>query len=130
MAVFNVAFPIIPGKVDAARSFASEIFVERRSAFTEFQNSAGVARETWSIQELPDGGALMLVWFEAADPGQVFADLGAGFLGARGVIPRAGTRDQRHRSEATSRERFGGRARLGRLSSSSRTVTGTFTQGG
>jgi hypothetical protein len=75
MAVFNVAFPILPGKADAARSFANETLGERRSAFEEFQKRADVARETWSIQELPEGGALMLVWFEAADPGKMFAEL-------------------------------------------------------
>ncbi len=75
MAVFNVAFPILPGKVDAARSFANETLGERRSAFEEFQKRTDVARETWSIQELPDGGALILVWFEAADPGKVFSEL-------------------------------------------------------
>ena len=67
MAGFNVALPILSGKADAARSFANETLGERRSAFEEFQKRADVARETWSIQELPEGGALMLVWFEAAD---------------------------------------------------------------
>lgn len=75
MAVFNVAFPILPGKGDAARAFAEETLGTRRSAFDEFQRRAEVARETWSIQELPEGGALMLVWFESADPGKVFAAL-------------------------------------------------------
>ena len=32
MAVFNVAFPILPGRADAARSFANETLV-RRAAF-------------------------------------------------------------------------------------------------
>lgn len=75
MPVFNVAFPILPGKTDAARALAIETLGKRRSGFEEFQNRADVARETWSIQELPEGGALMLVWFEAADPGKTFDEL-------------------------------------------------------
>ncbi|MGI8632818.1 MAG: hypothetical protein ACR2NA_09795 [Solirubrobacterales bacterium] len=75
MPAFNVAFPILPGKVDAARSFANETLGERRSAFEEFQKRADVARETWSIQELPEGGSLMLVYFEAANPAKTFAEL-------------------------------------------------------
>lgn len=75
MAVFNVAFPILPGNGDAARAFAEEALGTRRSAFDEFQRRVEVERETWSIQELPEGGALMLVWFESADPGKVFAAL-------------------------------------------------------
>lgn len=75
MAVKNLAFPILPGKVDAARSFAHETSGKRRWDFGEFQKRSDVTRETWSIQELPGGGALLLVWFEAADPGKAFAEL-------------------------------------------------------
>ncbi len=75
MAVVNLAYPILPGKADAARSLARETLGERRSAFEEFQKRSNVTRETWSIQELPDGSALMLVWFDAADPDKAFAEL-------------------------------------------------------
>lgn len=75
MASFNAAFPILAGKVDAVRAFANEAMGERRSAFEEFQARAGATRETWSIQELPDGSALLLVWFESADPDKAFVEL-------------------------------------------------------
>jgi hypothetical protein len=41
---------------------------------TSHQNRGGVTRETWSIQELPDGSALVLVWFECPDVDKVFAE--------------------------------------------------------
>jgi len=75
MAVFNGAFPVLPGKIDAARAFARETMGARRSGFDESQQRGGITRETWSIQETPDGNALVLVWFESADPEKAFAEL-------------------------------------------------------
>ena len=75
MAVFNGAFPILPGKVDDARAFAKETMDARRSGFDESQKRGGVTRETWSIQEMPDGSAIVLVWFESPDPDKTFAEL-------------------------------------------------------
>lgn len=73
MAVFNGAFPILPGKADAARAFASAVAGNRNSEFTAMQKRAGTTRETWNIQETP-GGAFMLVWFEG-DIEKAFSDL-------------------------------------------------------
>ena len=75
MTVFNGAFPILPGKVDAARAFAKEVMGERRSGFEEGQQRGGITRETWSIQETPDGNAMVLVWFECPDPEKSFVEL-------------------------------------------------------
>ena len=75
MAVFNGAFPILPGKVDDARAFAEETMGARRSGFDESQTRGGVTRETWSIQEMSDGSAIVLVWFESTDPDKTFAEL-------------------------------------------------------
>ena len=75
MAVFNGAFPVLPGKVDAARAFAKETMGARRSGFDESQKRGGITRETWSIQETPDGSAYVLVWFESPDPEKSFAEL-------------------------------------------------------
>ncbi len=63
MAVFNAAFPILPGKTDAARAFASDVTGARKAEFNDMQKRAGTARETWSLQETP-AGAFILVWFE------------------------------------------------------------------
>jgi len=75
MAVFNGAFPVLPGKMDVARSFAKETMGPRRSGYDESQKRGGITRETWSLQENPDGSALVLVWFESPDPDQSFAEL-------------------------------------------------------
>ncbi len=75
MAVFCGAFPVLPGKVEAARAFAKETMGSRRSGFDESQKRSGITRETWSIQETPDGNALVLVWFECPDPEKAFAEL-------------------------------------------------------
>ena len=63
MAVFNGAFPILPGKIDAARAFASDVAGGRKAEFKDMQKRSGTTRETWSLQETP-AGAFMLVWFE------------------------------------------------------------------
>ena len=75
MAVFCGAFPILPGKVDAARAFAKETMGPQRSGFDEAQKRMEITRETWSIQETPDGNAMVLVWFESPDPQKAFAEL-------------------------------------------------------
>ena len=73
MAVFQGAFPILPGKTDAARAFASEIAGSRKAEFNDMQKRSGTTRETWSLQETPVG-AFMLVWFEG-NVEKAFADL-------------------------------------------------------
>ena len=75
MAVFNGAFPVLPGKVEAARAFAKETIGARRSGYEESQERGGITRESWSVQENPDGSALILVWFECPDPEKAFMEL-------------------------------------------------------
>ena len=58
MAVFSAAVPILPGKVEAARAFGEETMGARRADFEECQKRRGVTRETWSVQQTPDGNAL------------------------------------------------------------------------
>ncbi len=74
MAVFNGAFPILPGKEDTAREFAADINGTRRDDFNSMQASARTTRETWTLQETPMG-AFMLVWFEAPDIDAAFVEL-------------------------------------------------------
>ncbi|MEO6397907.1 MAG: hypothetical protein ABIP13_05530 [Tepidiformaceae bacterium] len=73
MAAFNSAFPILPGKTETARSFASAITGSRSEEFKAMQSRAGTTRETWSLQETPAGDS-MLVWFEG-DVEKAFGDL-------------------------------------------------------
>jgi hypothetical protein len=75
MAVFNGAFPILKGKEDAAREFASETIGARKADFETLQARSNVTRETWAMQETPMG-SFMLVWFEG-DVEHAFSDLAA-----------------------------------------------------
>jgi hypothetical protein len=74
MAVFNGAFPILPGKEQGGRDFAAACMGERRKGFDAPSARSGLTRETWALQETPMG-SFMLVWFEAPDVEKVFTDL-------------------------------------------------------
>jgi len=74
MAVFNGAFPILPGKEQEGRDFAAACMGERRKGFEELQAMSRLTRETWALQETPMG-SFMLVWFEAPDVEKAFTDL-------------------------------------------------------
>ena len=69
MAAFNGAFPVLPGKPAAARSYAKERMGLQRSGFEEWQRG-GTTRETWSFQENPDGSAVLIALLESHDPQQ------------------------------------------------------------
>ena len=75
MAVFNGAFPILPGKLDDARAFAEETMGSHRGGLRRRAERAGVTRETWTIETAPDGSSFVLVWFEASDPEVAFTQL-------------------------------------------------------
>jgi hypothetical protein len=74
MAVFNGAFPILPGKEQGGRDFAAACMGERGKGFAAQQARSGITRETWALQETPMG-SFMLVWFEAPDIEKAFTDL-------------------------------------------------------
>ena len=74
MAVFNGAFPILPGKEQAGRDFAATCMGNRRKGFEAQLARSGLTRETWALQETPMG-SFMLVWFEAPDIAKAFTNL-------------------------------------------------------
>ncbi len=74
MAVFNGAFPILAGKEQQGRDFATTCVGERRQEFDAHLARDGVTRESWALQETPMG-SLMLVWFEAPDVEKAFTEL-------------------------------------------------------
>lgn len=74
MAVFNGAFPILPGKEQAAKDFAAACMGERRKGFEAQLVRGGLTRETWALQETPMG-SFMLVWFEGPDIEKAFKEL-------------------------------------------------------
>jgi len=74
MAVFNGAFPILPGNEQEARNFAAACMGERRKRFETQLTTSKITRETWTLQETPMG-SFMLVWFEAPDIEKAFTHL-------------------------------------------------------
>ncbi len=63
MPVFNIMFPVLPGKEDDARKFAEEATGSHRKHFEGVQKANSLARQTWAMQETP-GGTFILVWGE------------------------------------------------------------------
>jgi len=74
MAVFNGAFPILPGKEQQGRDFAAACMGARRNGFEAQLVRGGLTRETWALQKTPMG-SFMLVWFEAPDIEKSFTEL-------------------------------------------------------
>jgi len=64
MSSFNAVFPLAADKFDAARSFAKELNGPRRQQLEDLERRCGVEREIWTIQEMPDGGRVILVLFD------------------------------------------------------------------
>jgi hypothetical protein len=73
MASLVIAFPLLPGKTDAARQTAQE--ERRRSAeFDESRRQAGITREVAFLQHTP-AQDLVVVYWEAADIGHALHTL-------------------------------------------------------
>lgn len=76
MAVCAFAVPILPGKTEALRQFAQEVFGSRRSDFKVTAQMLGVRKESWHFQNTPQGD-VCIVYFEADDPWQVLREFAA-----------------------------------------------------
>ncbi len=63
MALFNAAFPVLPGKEDAARAFSKEVMGPRLDDFLATQKACETTEELWTLQQTP-AGSFMLVYFE------------------------------------------------------------------
>ena len=74
MPVAAMAVPVLPGKETEAQKFAADLSGQRAAEFAEFAVSGTITRETWHLQQTPDG-AMMVVWFEASDPEKAFEHL-------------------------------------------------------
>jgi hypothetical protein len=61
MAMIVRAFPVLPGKEDAALEFAQTAADSRRSDMVSFLRSFGVRRETWHMQRTPHGAFVIVV---------------------------------------------------------------------
>ena len=67
-----MVFPVLPGQRDALVAFANTLMGERRSEYEASQ--ASVNKESWFVQPTPMGD-VVVIHFEAADIGAVFAGL-------------------------------------------------------
>jgi hypothetical protein len=76
MGAFNVVFPILPGKEEAARAWIREIQGPRKDGFDAMQRRSEIARETLTLQTTPMG-SFMLVWFDG-DVEKAFGEVAAG----------------------------------------------------
>ena len=67
-----IVFPLLPGKRLALAQFLGELTGEHRVAHDRSHHR--VARESWFMQPTPQGD-LVIVYLEASDPMEVFAEL-------------------------------------------------------
>jgi hypothetical protein len=66
MPSFSGAFPVLPGKEQAAREFGKACMGSRRTECSAYLKRAGITKETWYLQKTPLG-SFVLVSFEAPD---------------------------------------------------------------
>ena len=77
MPTFNAVFPVAADKLDTARSFAKDLDGPRRQQHEDLERRCGVDRELWTIQEMPDGGHAIIVFFDG-DIERTFTELATG----------------------------------------------------
>ena len=61
MAMIVRAFPVLPGKEDAAREFAKAVGDARRGETAAFLQGFGVRRESWHLQHAAQGLQIIVV---------------------------------------------------------------------
>ena len=76
MAMFAMAFPILPGKTEAWKRFAEELQGARKSQFVESRKRLGVRERT--VLEPTPMGDFVVVTLEGDDPAAAFAKFGQG----------------------------------------------------
>ncbi len=70
------ALPILPGKTEAARAFLRELGGPRKQELAACGQSMGVAKETWAIQQGPQGD-LFVVYMAGEDLAEAFKQFAA-----------------------------------------------------
>ena len=76
MAIFAIAIPIIPGKMDAFRSFIAELTGPRKAEFAASRRRLKVRERTFQ-QHTPQGD-MVVVTLEGDDPAAAFMKFGEG----------------------------------------------------
>jgi len=65
------ALPIIAGRTEDARTFMRELEGPRAGAFDQSERRLGVTKESWFLQNTPQGD-LLIVYMESADFAKAF----------------------------------------------------------
>ena len=73
-----VAFPLLEDKTEDARAFFREVETQRKSAYAASERRINVTKESWHLQQTPQGD-LLLAYIESPD-----------FAGALGRFSRSG----------------------------------------
>ena len=73
-----VAFPLLPGKSDAARAFMRQLDENRRNEYDRSERRIGIVKEIWYLAALPSGDHL-IGYMESADFQAAFRE----FAGSR-----------------------------------------------
>ena len=60
------ALPVLAGKTEDAHTFFRELEGERKSAFVASEQRINVTKESWHLQQTPQGG-LLLAYTESPD---------------------------------------------------------------
>lgn len=60
------AVPLLPGKTDDARSFMEELEGTRRSDYADSERRIGIVKESWYLQQTPNGD-LLVAYMESPD---------------------------------------------------------------
>jgi hypothetical protein len=68
--------PILPGKTGAARAFLQEMGGPRRQELAACGDSAGIAKEMWALQQMPQGDFLV-VYITGEDLTHAFKEFAA-----------------------------------------------------
>jgi hypothetical protein len=64
---YAYVIPILRGKTDAVRRLTAEILGPRRAEYDDLQRRSGVKEESYSLQQDPDVGDLLIVVGEAGE---------------------------------------------------------------
>lgn len=70
------ALPILPGKTEAARAFLQELEGPRKQQLAACDQSMGITKEAWAIQQMPQGD-LLVAYFAGQDLAQAFTQFAA-----------------------------------------------------
>jgi hypothetical protein len=68
--------PILPGKTEAARAFLQELGGPRKQELAACGRSLGIAKETWAIQQTPQGD-FFVVYIAGEDLAHAFTQFAA-----------------------------------------------------